>query len=122
MIDHEVNKVVGIKIEQASFDMTIYQLKIPIVYEIDGEIKKIEILFDEKEKEIELNFDWVIVNDDMSSLCAVNYSKFLLEKLAIAKQNNKIDKTNSLFIHRSIEKISKFSIIDKEILDIIYNF
>lgn len=51
-------------------------------------------------------------------LCSVNYSKFLFEKLTIAHKNNKIDRTNSLFIQRSIKHISEFSKIDDEILNI----
>lgn len=57
-VEQKENKVKGIKIEQASVDGTIYQFKVPVAYEIEGEINKIVFLMNEKEKEIELEFEW----------------------------------------------------------------
>ncbi|KAK8839955.1 hypothetical protein M9Y10_031670 [Tritrichomonas musculus] len=72
------DKVTGIKISQESLSGSIYQFKIPILYEVDGQIKKMDAQMNENEKVIEIEYDWIVVNDEMGSLCAVNYSKELL--------------------------------------------
>lgn len=51
-------RICGIKISQESFTGVIYQFKIPIVYENNGVINEICVLMNEKEKVVDMNFDW----------------------------------------------------------------
>lgn len=109
----------GIKICQESFTGAIYQFNIPIIYENDGEIKKIDVLMNEKEKEIDLKFDWALVNGDMESLCTVNYSKFLLEKLIPVKKEEKVKMINFLLIGKSFIYYSTKVKFDDDVIDIL---
>lgn len=118
----EKDKIIGLKISQESFSGAIYQLKIPILFEIGGEVKKMEVLMNEKEMDVILDFDWALANDGMQSLCAVIYSKVLLEKLCEAKKNEKIDYYNTLLIKYSPSYVSDNFDVDQEILDLINEY
>ena len=107
-------KIAEIKIFQESFTQTIYTFKIPIIYVINDEIKKIDILMNEKEKVVDEKFDWIVINNDMSSLCAVNYSTNLLQKMVPVAKDKKINSTNILLIQKSALLISGIKNIDQE--------
>lgn len=111
------DKVTEIKISQESLSGSIYQFKIPILYEVDGQIKKMDALMNENEYEIE--YDWIVVNDEMGSLCAVNYTKELLQKLITAKRNGNINDINKMFIRQPARIASRISNIDQDVLDLI---
>lgn len=112
-------KIAGIKISQESFTQTIYIFKIPIIYVINDEIKKIDILMNEKEKVVDEKFDWIVVNNDMVSLCAVNHSTNLLQKMVPVAKDKKINSTNILLIQKSALLFLGIKNIDQEALDYI---
>ena len=82
-------------------------------------MRKTDFLMDEKEKTVELEYDWALINEGMGSLCAVNYTRELLEKLIPAKREGKISALNVTIIQRSTFLISAIKSIDKDIFDII---
>lgn len=84
-----------------------------------AKLKKIDVLMNEKEKEIDLKFDWALVNGDMESLCTVNYSKFLLEKLIPVKKEEKVKMINFLLIGKSFIYYSTKVKYDDDVIDIL---
>ena len=78
---NEDYQIIGIAVTQTSLSSKIYQFNLPILYEKDGKLEKMNVFIDKEETEIEVNFDWILFNDGFNSFCAVIYSKVLLEKL-----------------------------------------
>ncbi|KAK8842465.1 hypothetical protein M9Y10_026052 [Tritrichomonas musculus] len=111
----EHDEVVGIIITQCSISEKVYQFKLPIVYEKNGEMNKFDVMIKDEETVVDADFDWILVNDGMASLCAVIYSQFLLEKLVDAKNDKKISYINSCLIAKSPEYIEDEFTIDEEI-------
>ena len=69
--------------------------------------------------ELKFEFDWVIVNDNLSSLCIVVYSKFLLEKILEATKKNKISDINRQYIYESMSKKEISVLNENETIDIL---
>lgn len=113
------NQINGVKISQSSFSGAIYQFKIPLLFEIDGKLNHMELIMNEKEIEVEIKFDWIVVNDGMGSLCSTTYSKVLTEKLCDANKAGKIDYCNSMLIQLSTTYVSSKNETDQEIIDLI---
>ncbi|KAK8888742.1 hypothetical protein M9Y10_033476 [Tritrichomonas musculus] len=90
---NDAGQIVEIKITQSS--------RIPVIYEVDGEMKRREVLMDEEEKDIFMKYDWVLVNDGMESLFITIYSKFLISLLVDAKCKRKIISNNIDYIAKS---------------------
>ncbi|KAK8876602.1 hypothetical protein M9Y10_006820 [Tritrichomonas musculus] len=115
-------KKVGITISQKCHNNCTFLLSVPIMYEKDEKIYKKKVEINDKCVKIELNFNWVIVNDDLSSLCFVIYSKSLLKSLQKANNENKISKLNKVLIKQSV-KIDDFShFLDDEIINMASTF
>lgn len=110
------SKIIGITVTQTSFENSIFQFKLPIIYEKDGNIQKKEVFVQDKETRIDVEFDWIIVNDELSSLCVVIYTKELLERLLIAKNENKLSELNCLLISQSTQTVSGNLDIDPDVL------
>lgn len=99
------NKFVGIEINQITYNGCCYQFRLPIKYEINGEIKKIDIVIDQKIHKVDVEFDWIVVNDNCQSLCFTVYSKVLFKKLVDARINEKLMENDIYLIGKSIRKI-----------------
>lgn len=108
-------KFVALEITQTSKSGCIFTLKVPIIYEKDGEVKKMEFVIDKKESHIDLEFDWLMVNDMFSSLCFVILSKKLLTKLIEIK--DKINETNKKFIYGSLNNEYAHDIVDDDMIE-----
>lgn len=110
---------VGIEINQISRNESSYLFKVPILYEKDGVISKKVVEMDSSEVQVDIEFDWVIVNDDLASICLVLYSKKLLEALEKPNNEKKISSLNKYVISTSANsKIASF-FVDVELMDII---
>ena len=95
-------KNIAFDVLQESDGEFIFKFKVPIIYEKDGEIKKIEIIVDSKKVHVELEFDWIVVNHNFASLCFVIYSKKLLKLLAKPENAQRIGQLNREYISQSI--------------------
>lgn len=74
---------------------TIFIFKISIAFQKADAKKKIDLVIKDEVTVVDVDFDWIVVNDQVQSLCCVIYSKFLLEKLIpikdeLGKFNNKL--------------------------------
>ena len=116
------DSIIGVRLSQLSISGEIYQFNVPIIYEINGEMKKMTIFMDEAEKDVELQYDWVLVNDGAASLCPIIYSKFLLEKLVAQKDSDKISFINCELIASSPDFISGNFEVDEDIVDLCSKF
>ena len=104
----EENKKVGFKIEYLNKIEPFSQLKVPIRYESNGEIKTSDVLINDELVKVDLEYDWIIVNDEIGSLCFVLYSIGLINPLRKLKEEKKISELNSsspLGIHEQWHKI-----------------
>lgn len=95
--------------------MFILIYKIPVVYEFNGEIKKIDVNIKDFIVELKFEYNWIIVNDSFASLCFVMYSKVLLSSLLNAKRQRKLNNLNCLLISNSVRLRSVPYLIDEEI-------
>lgn len=99
----EENEIkIGLNIFQSCHNKCIFSFNIQLLYENEGYICKKNVLINDINTQIHLKFDWVIVNDDLSSLCYVIYSKNLLKSLQNANNESKISKVNKLIIKKSL--------------------
>lgn len=112
------NKKIGIEIIQVSNDFSIYQFKLPILYGKNGEVKKIEIFVEDFSFKVDVEFDWIIVNDNIQALCFVVYSKPLLNELVNLKYDGKLSENNSYLIRKSIQKRAIPDMIDDDMLNL----
>ena len=69
---------------------------------------------------VDIDFDWIVVNDQVQSLCCVIYSKFLLEKLITIK--DELGKFNNKLIYLSPQLSMKNMNVDKEICELCSQF
>ena len=69
---------------------------------------------------VDIDFDWIVVNDQVQSLCCVIYSKFLLEKLIPIK--DELGKFNNKLIYLSPQLSMKNMNVDKEICELCSQF
>lgn len=106
-------KYCGIVISEMNYDKSVFQMKIPIVCEKNGKIERMEVFIRDDNTKIEVEFDWIIVNDELSSLSVVIYTKELLQLLLNAKSQGKLSKSNCLLISESPKIASKFGISDE---------
>ena len=113
---------VGITITQINQNDRLFKFKVPIIYEKNGEIKKIEVNIDDYFMQVDIEFDWVIVNDEMASLCYVIYSKNLMESLKKPKTERKISKLNKILINKSIDSHAVQFLIDEEMEQLLGEF
>lgn len=111
---------VGITISQiCKNDECSFMFKMPILYEKDGIINKKVIDVVDSEMNIDIEFDWIIVNDDLAALCFVLYSKNLLEALKKPNDEKKISSLNkSLILESTNSKIASF-LVDDEKMELI---
>ena len=112
------SKFVGIEIKQINHNGCCYQFKLPIKYEINGEIKKIDIVVDQNVHKVDVEFDWIVVNDNCQSLCFTVYSKVLFKKLVDVRKNGKLQENDIYLIGKSIRKNSIPELIDDEIIEL----
>lgn len=112
------DKFVGIEINQVTYNGCCYEFKLPIKYEINGEIKKLDILIDGNFKKVDVEFDWIVVNDNNQSLCFVVYSKVLFKKLVDVRKSGKLMENDIYLIGKSIRKGSIPELIDDEIVEL----
>ena len=94
-------KIIGIKISQKVKNNVLYHFKIPILYGKNDQSNLIEIMIDELIKTVYLDFDWIIVNHNINSLCYVCYSNLLLQKLIELTDDGKMNKFNIYLINQS---------------------
>lgn len=118
--DDDPNKIKGIKISQKYYDDSVFQFKISIVFQKDDVKKKIDLVINEAETVVDVDFDWIIVNDHVQSLCCVIYSKFLLEKLIPIKYE--IGEFNNELIYSSPRLSKRKMNVDKEICELCSEF
>lgn len=108
-------KIIGVRITQSSSSNSIYQFKIPIIYEKKGLIKKATVLMNDRELDIDIKFDWILINDELGALCTVIYSQALLEKLLVSIKENKISKLNCELISNYLKVVLKNNKIDQNV-------
>lgn len=79
----EENKVIkGIEIEMHSNKDVDFKFNVPILYRKNRKyFEKVVSFVDQKVCNVDLDCKWVIVNNNISSLCFVIYSKILLQRL-----------------------------------------
>lgn len=118
----EPNKFVGITITQKSYSNSVFQFKLPIVYEKDGKIERKELFVKDKETKVDVEFDWIIVNDELYSLCVVVYTKEILESLLVAQSQNKLSQSNCQLISQSPIIVSPHFHVEKSVLDLVNQF
>lgn len=116
------NKFVGIEINQITYNGCCYQFRLPIKYEINGEIKRTDIVIDQKTHKVDVKFDWIVVNDNCQSLCFTVYSKVLFKKLVDARINGKLMENDIYLIGKSIRKNSVPELIDDEVNELAKNY
>lgn len=117
------DKNVGISIEQKCKNCVDFvQLKIPIIYGIKNEIKKDVLLINSSSCKFDLEFDWIIVNDQIGALCFVLYSIELIEILRKLNKDKKIDELNRLLIYKSITDGSTVVSVDSKMIEISKEF
>lgn len=104
--------------KHVSNDFSIYQFRLPILYGKNGEVKKIEIFVEDFSFKVDVEFDWIIVNDNIQALCFVAYSKPLLNELVKLKYDGKLSENNSYLIRKSIQKRAIPDMIDDEMLSL----
>lgn len=114
-IEYGNKKKIGVTISQISDSNVYFNFKIPVVYEFNGEIKKIDVNIKDFIVELKFEDDWIIVNDSFASLCFVMYSKVLLSSLLNAKRQGKLNNLNCLLISNSVRLRSVPYLIDEEI-------
>ena len=84
-----------------------YWFNVPILYELNGVKKKFDICIDKEITTKFLQFDWIIVNDDIQALCFVVYSNSLYQKLANLKHNKEISNYNNYLINASKKSLDQ---------------
>ena len=113
---------VGIRISQTSSNDTPYRFQLPILFESKGEIIKVNIEITNDVTQLCFDFDWVIVNDGIGSLCFVLYSKSLLISLTKPNQEGKLNKSNRSLIMHSIRSRAIPYLVNDEIMSISHQF
>lgn len=101
----EENKVIkGIEIEMHSNNDVDFQFNVPILYRKNRKsFQKVVSFVDQKVCKVDLDCKWVIVNDKISSLCFVIYSKLLLQRLVYPHNRGMISEINENLIQLSID-------------------
>ncbi|KAK8898286.1 hypothetical protein M9Y10_000565 [Tritrichomonas musculus] len=112
----------GITIVQMKQGDEFYKFKVPVVYSKDGEIKSQDVVISNYITQVSMNFDWILVNNNFSSLCFVVYSKNLLNCLLKAKKEGKISFLNQKLIVKSIKSECTPFLIDDEMLEMSSEF
>lgn len=116
------SKNVGITITQICQSNCVYNFNVPIVYEKDGKMFKKSVMIDGFFLQIDFEFDWVIVNDDIASLCFVAYSENLLNSLLELKNQNKISYLNIELIKKSVNNDTVANFVDTEVIELAGKF
>lgn len=105
--EKDENHIIGINIKQVSRNKDFYWFNVPILYELNGVKKKFDIFIDKEITTKFLQFDWIIVNDDIQALCFVVYSNSLYQKLANLKHNKEISNYNNYLIRASKKSLDQ---------------
>lgn len=113
---------IGIRISQTSQNDVPYRFVLPIRYEYNGEIKKVEVEMIDDVLYLHFNFDWVMVNDDLGALCFVLYSKNLLISLLKPNYEHKLNKLNKSLIMHSVRSGAIPYLVNDEIVRISNQF
>lgn len=116
--ESQPDKIIGIKIIQKSSSNSVYKFKLSCAYanNDNDEIKKIDVMIKDAETTINLDFKWIVVNDNVGSLCAVIYSKELLQKLVQVK--DELSEFNKTLISYSPRFARDIFSIDDDIAEI----
>ena len=68
------------------------------------------------------DFDWIVVNDGLCSLCVVIYTSDLLNRLLIAANDGKLNKSNLSLISRSPAVVSPRFNVDQKVTNLANSF
>lgn len=115
-------KYVGVNVVQKSFNGSVFQFKLQVAFEKDGKIDKKEFFVKNEVTKIDVEFDWIVVNDNLCSLCVVIYTSDLLNRLLIAANENKLSKSNLSLISRSPAVVSPQFSVDPEVSSLASQF
>ena len=86
ILSPEGNKI-GIKITQIFTRGIFFNLKVPILYEKNGKSQLIEVMLDKLNKTVDVEFDWIIVNDVLIEQTKLNkISKYNIYLINISKK------------------------------------
>ena len=113
---------VGLTIAQICQTESLYYFNVQILYEKNGVIQTKDIMIDDFLIQVDLDFDWVIVNNEVGSLCYVIYSINLLDDLQKPKMEGQISLANAMLIKNSVENSLVGDLVDEEIINTISSF
>lgn len=118
----EKNKVIkGIEIEMHSKNDVDFQFNVPILYRKNRKsYEKVVSFVNQKVCNVDLDCKWVIVNNNISSLCFVIYSKLLLQRLVYPHKKGMISEITENLIQLSIDANAFTELYDEGMTDL-YN-
>lgn len=115
-------QIKGVTITQESHTGSLYTFKLGICIGRGQNVEQKQILVKDKVTVVDCDFDWLIVNDNVDSLCAVIYSNILLSMLNEARLNDLLSDNNQSLIFLSPRAVKSDFTFDEEIYDLCGQF